>query len=159
MKISHAITLGVGAIALIATVSMVGCGERRYADGGYVQQAPVVAAPAAPVIVNAAPAHSGVGDMLTGGMLGYMLGRSNSGSSWGGGSNHTVINKTVINEAPKPVPSAPAPTTTAPAQQRPAPTPFNASRSSFATGLSRPSAPAPTRSVPSFSGSSFGRRR
>lgn len=75
--------------------------------------APAAATPAAaPVIVQtAAPAQSGMSDMLLAGAAGYMLGNANNsqGAHTGPGPSRTVVHKTVINKtvayaAPPPTP-------------------------------------------------------
>jgi hypothetical protein len=112
------------AVAVLIAAAFAGCYDRPQYAQPVAQSAPMVAAPAAaaPVIVNQAPAHSGTGDMLMGGALGYLLGRSSGGSGSGnnGGDTHrtTTVNKTVVNktvivqQAPRPVTPAPAPTPT-----------------------------------------------
>ena len=70
-----------------------------------------------PVVVQQA-APQGNNDMLIGGMLGYMLGGAGARGGGGGGStvehhtttvNKTVVNKTYVQQAPKPSYSAPRP--------------------------------------------------
>ncbi len=151
--------------AIAVAVSMAACDRRS----DVVQAAPQPYAPApqpaqaaAPVIVNQPAAQSsGVGDMLMGGALGYMLGRSGSGGNGGGGNqggttvNRTVINKTVIVN--RPPAATPAPTPITPAK----PVAAAPTKPSYAQVYTpRPSAPAPSR--PSYSAarsSSFGGRR
>lgn len=167
--------------ALAAVLALSACDSRS--NSAYVQPqpqyaapvaapaAPVVqAAPAAPVIVQAAapaPAHSGLTEMLTGGALGYMLGRSsnngggNDGGHVGGGRSNTVVNKTVVNKtvivqnnhAPTPAPAAPTP---APVKAIPPKSPYagyGAVQAAKPVAPSKPSAPSysAARSTPSYS--------
>jgi len=109
------------AVAVLIAAALAGCYDRPQYAQPVAQSAPMVAAPAAaaPVIVNQAPAHSGTGDMLMGGALGYLLGRSSGGGggggNYGGDTHRTTVNKTVVNktvivqQASRPVTPAPAP--------------------------------------------------
>ena len=133
------------AVAVLIAAALAGCYDRPQYAQPVAQSAPMVAAPAAaaPVIVNQAPAHSGTGDMLMGGALGYLLGRNSGGGNGGGnygGDTHrtTTVNKTVVNKTVI-VQQAPRPVT-------PAPAPAPASRPTFSKGYSaayasKPSAP------------------
>lgn len=112
------------------------------------QAAPtVVAAPAAttavqpaaaPVIINQAPAaapHSGVGDMLMGGALGYMLGSAGSrgGNGGGGDTHHSTVNRTTVIKKTVIVQAAPAKPAKTYAPARPSPT-YRSSYSSARSG-------------------------
>lgn len=145
-------------LALAVLMSLSACGrsnsdiayqQPQYAPQAQPQYAPAPAA--APVIVQAAPAQSGVGDMLMGGAVGYMLGRHTGGGSNGGGSaggttvNKTVINKTVIVQNHAPV-AAPAPVSA------PAPAPRPTYAAAYAT---KPAAPAPRPSYAAARSTSF----
>jgi predicted lipid-binding transport protein (Tim44 family) len=111
-------------------------------------------APAAPVIVNSTPAQSsGMGDMLAGGMMGYLLGKSSGGggASVAPSSSHTVVNKTVVNKtvivqhAPQPVAPTPAPAPVAkvePPKPAAAPAPAPVRTNYAAAFKSAPAAPA-----------------
>lgn len=108
-------------LAVSVLFALAGCNQSTpaYNQAQYAPAPQVVAAPAAaPVIVNQPAQDHTASNMLMGGALGYMLGRShtNGGGSVGGDTvnrttvNKTVVNKTVIvqNNHPAPVP-APAP--------------------------------------------------
>ena len=84
-------------LLLAASLALAACSH----DTPPAQASPAyTAAGAAPVVVNAAPASSGMTDMLTGGALGYLLGKSASGSSSHAAppASSTVVHKTVINQ-------------------------------------------------------------
>lgn len=131
-------------LTLLLVVGISSCNQRPAYGPAY--PAPVVGTAPAPVVIGGAPTvvHSGGGhnDMLLGGALGYMLGRSNNQQS-----THTT---TVVQQAPV--------TTTAPAQRY--------GQSTYSTPPSRPtfqsSSTVNTRGVSTTTTSrstSFGSRR
>jgi len=166
------------AVALMA--SLAGCYDNhqpayttQYQQPQVVQQAPAVMAAPAPVVVQ--EHHSGASDMLMGGALGYMLGRSTSAPApaagyHGGEYNRTTVNKTVVNKTVIVQNNHPAPVAAPIAKPIPAPTSrFGNAPTSYAAAYNAAKPSTPTRSLygsyssarstSSFSSSrSFGRR-
>lgn len=117
------------ALILLLIAGLAACSDKTQVPQHQVPAAPAVQAAAAqpaaaPVIINQAPAaapSSGVGDMLMGGALGYMLGSAGNrgGANIGNDSRHTTVNRTtvvkktvIVQAAPKPVKPYSAPKST-----------------------------------------------
>lgn len=108
---------------IIAALLMVACSKKEsFPEATTVEGVPVAnsSAPAAP----AAQPPSGIGNMLTAGLMGYMLGSSGSRSAAPAAAPPTVIHQTIVKKvfvSEKSPPPA-APVAAPPAQTRP-PTP------------------------------------
>lgn len=130
-------------LSLVPVLSLAACGQSSEPQRQIVQPAPVaqqVAAPA-PVVVQSAPANSGMQDMITGAAIGALATHALSGSSKAAPSpapvvvnnTHTrVVERTVIikQEKPAPAPKVAAVPPTAP--PRPAATTYIPPRTSYA---------------------------
>lgn len=120
--------------------------EMGQVTGGY-QQAPMAAAPGAPVIINQQPAaqhDSTMQDMLLGGLIGHAIGSSGNNSRGFSSDRERVVERHYYNNAPAAAPTPKPQTSYAPAPApKPAPT---------YSGWSKPSAPATTSSSSSYSG-------
>lgn len=157
-------------LAVGVALAFAGCG--RSEQVAQVPQPQVVqqAAPAAagqPVIVNAAPAQSGggMGDMLMGGAIGYLLGSSGNRSApvheERRVTNVTNVTKHYhVTEAPKPAAAAQAATpaaTPAPAPAKPAYAPTYANKPAAPTASYSPSYASKSSASSSSSSSSWSR--
>ena len=160
-------------LLLAVSLALAACSH----DTPPAQAAPAyTAAGAAPVVVNAAPASSAMTDMLTGGALGYLLGKSSNGSSAHAAApasstvvHKTVINQTVVRTAPAvrpPTPAAAQPAASMSVTAKPAgvpvlakTTPNYAARSAYAnpTGNSAYRAAAAPARAPSYSAPFYSR--
>lgn len=154
-----AVALGAGALIVLA-LSVASCSNSTNTGAQYVPQAQM-AAPAAPVTVQAAPpvvvqqapqeSHM-VRDMLLGGMLGHMIGGRTTGAA---PAPQVIERRTVVNHYAAPAPAA---------RPAPAPTPAPAVKPSYGAAYnaskpfvsSRPSFSRPSR--PSYGGFRSGRR-
>lgn len=141
-------------LILLVTFLLAGCGKKAEEP---VQAAVPVAqsASGAQVIVVQQPAaqqQSGVGDMLMGGALGYMLGSQSAQRAPAAPVTHIDRRTTVINQAPRVVqkPAAPPPArlpvATSPAPVMPAPKPSFAQTTPYKVTQNTPT----TRSVPTY---------
>lgn len=99
-------------LMLAAALALTACGHD--APPAQTTHPNAATAPAAaPVIVNAAPAQSGMTDLLTGGALGYLLGKSSSGGGHAAPApssatvHKTIVHQTVVQAAPVARPAAP----------------------------------------------------
>lgn len=135
-------------LMLAAALALTACGHDAPPAQSPLPTASAVTAPAAPpVIVNAAPAQSGMTDLLTGGALGYLLGKSSSGGGHAAPApssttvHKTIVHQTVVQAAPVARPAAPA-AVLPPATPKPAsttavtlakPAPSYAPRSAYAS--------------------------
>ena len=103
-------------LMLAAALALTACGhDAPPAQAPHPTANAATAPAAAPVIVNAAPAQSGMTDLLTGGALGYLLGKSSSGGQAAPAPapssttvHKTIVHQTVVQAAPAPRPAAPA---------------------------------------------------
>lgn len=157
-------------LILIAALALAACSEKPNSQASVPQQ-PVAVAPGQQpqVVVQQAPQQSGVGDMLIGGAIGYMLGSSGQRTQVvqqapqvvEGHTTKIIERKVPAKVEPKPasVALAPAPAPVgkapAPAPVAKAPTPNYAPQSSYnvrtnAPGYSAPPTPQ-TYSVPTRS--------
>lgn len=135
-------------LMLAAALALTACGHDAPPAQSTPPTASAATAPAAaPVIVNAPPAQSGMTELLTGGALGYLLGKSSSGGHAAPAPSSTTVHKTIVHQTV--VPATPA----APAAVLPPATPKPASTTAVTLSKPAPSY-APRSAYASTSGSS-----
>lgn len=139
-------------LMLAAALALTACGHDAPPTQSPPSTASAATAPAAaPVIVNAAPAQSGMTELLTGGALGYLLGKSSSGGQAAPAPSSTTVHKTIVHQTV--VQAAPVARPTAPAAVLPPATPKPASTTAVTLSKPAPSY-APRSAYASTSGSS-----
>jgi hypothetical protein len=116
------LTVNIMFMALVC-VALFGCSKEP--ERSAVAPAPQAASAAQVIVVQQPAQQSGMGDMLMGGAIGYMMGQSSARNSTPAPAPQVIERRTVIREVPRPAPvqqaAVPRPVVPPPAPAMPQP--------------------------------------